>query len=447
MTSTTTFDAFEASERKPDILARAMLVVLALGLLVAGWAVARMPQSLPAAPTPAHLTAAPTPPPPVEPLVLKPVAPTDAVAINAAVPFSTAANPAARPYFLSPASPDYARAVDCLAATGLYEAGSHDPDGQRAVMQVVLNRARHPAYPSTICGVVFQGHERSTGCQFTFTCDGAMRRVPGADAWNRSREIARGMLAGRVYDAVGYATHYHTNWVVPYWSASLDKITAVGTHLFFRWTGWWGTPKAFRTGVGHGEPAFAKLAGLSESHRGGLDPAALAEATMLNGVTIDPANPALLASMNRDVIGNGGDEFIIALGRRLSPEKFTGLAMAACGARAQCKVMGWTERSEMPNSFPVDPILLPAMSFSYLRNRSTGFEKALWNCEEFKRPDAGQCMRNRTPTATASTAPRKTLRMTATTPSSAESDKEAEAAFLAPKRTMVQPQAMAPAQD
>src|SRR5690606_1246753 len=117
---------------------------------------------------------------------------------------------------------------------------------------------------------------------------------------------------------------------------------------------------------------------------------------LAGGAIVDAANPALLAVMNRDII-NSGDNFIIALGRKLSPDQFTGLALAACGGRAYCKVMGWVERSEMPTGLPVDPVLLPAMSYSYLRNRAAGFEKALWNCDQFKRPSAAQCMRRTTP--------------------------------------------------
>jgi hypothetical protein len=136
-------------------------------------------------------------------------------------------------------------------------------DGQRAVAQVVLNRLRHPAYPNSVCGVVFQGSERSTGCQFTFTCDGALARTPHPVLWQRARKIAEAALAGFVYKPVGWATHYHTNWVVPYWSSSLVKAAIVGTHIFYRWTGGWGTGPAFRTGYAGAEPAISKMKHLS----------------------------------------------------------------------------------------------------------------------------------------------------------------------------------------
>ena len=182
--------------------------------------------------------------PPVEPVEFQSVDPNDARAFNATVPFSTLPNPAARPFRFSGSTDARLRAIDCLAAAELYEAGD-DSEGERAVAQVVLNRVRHPAFPKSVCGVVFQGSERSTGCQFTFSCDGALQRwSPSEAAWDRARDVARMALNGAVYKPVGHATHYHTDWVVPYWSSSLEKITEVGTHLFFRWAGWWGTPPA-----------------------------------------------------------------------------------------------------------------------------------------------------------------------------------------------------------
>ncbi|MBN8829041.1 MAG: cell wall hydrolase [Sphingomonadales bacterium] len=205
--------------------------------------------------------------PKVEPLTLDASKPDEARKLNAAIPFSTDPNPAARAFKFSGDEAALERARDCLAAAMIYEAGD-DPRGERAVGQVVLNRLRHPAFPKTVCGVVFQGQERVTGCQFTFTCDGAMARIPSAGAWERARDLAGKMLAGDVYKPVGHATHYHTDWVMPYWSASLDKVTAVDTHLFFRWKGWWGTPPAFaRTLSIAAEPTIAKLSLLSPAHK------------------------------------------------------------------------------------------------------------------------------------------------------------------------------------
>ncbi|MBX9615175.1 MAG: cell wall hydrolase [Caulobacteraceae bacterium] len=183
---------------------------------------------------------------------------------NAALPFSTAPIRPAAPLIAPTTDIEaYSRALDCLTTAIYYEAASETPQGQAAVAQVVLNRARHPAYPRTVCGVVFQGSERTTGCQFSFTCDGAMARVPSPAGWARARGVASAALNGTVVAAVGTATHYHTDWVAPYWAPRLSKIVQIGTHIFYRWNGAWGLPSAF-TGVYSGaEPIIPKMASLA----------------------------------------------------------------------------------------------------------------------------------------------------------------------------------------
>ena len=146
------------------------------------------------------------------------------------------------------------QALDCLASAVYYEAGSQDDDGERAVAQVVLNRVRHPAFPASVCGVVYQGSTRATGCQFTFTCDGSLYRQPDADGWRRATRIAEAALGGSVYAPVGWATHYHADYVVPYWASTLAKNAVVGAHIFYRWAGGWGQPAAFTKAYAGREP-------------------------------------------------------------------------------------------------------------------------------------------------------------------------------------------------
>ena len=333
---------------------------------------------------------APTELPQVEPVELQDLTPQDARAYNATVPFVRGPNPAARPFRFSgdPAARD--RATDCLAAAAWYEAGD-DATGQKAVVQVVLNRLRHPAFPKTVCGVVFQGQERSTGCQFTFTCDGALARTPSEPAWDRARKVAAAALSGAVFRKVGYATHYHTDWVVPYWSASLDKIAEVHTHLFFRWTGWWGTPPAFRRTVSAAEPVIPQLAAVSPVHRlaGALEEAETAVAAAIPYVGTVP-----------EPLAEAPDTYHVAL-TGIAPETFRSLADTACGPRERCKFLGWTDRRQLPAGLAVTPPQMAAMSFSYLRDKALGFERALWNCQQYPRPDARQCMkRQAVPTTT-----------------------------------------------
>lgn len=198
---------------------------------------------------------APAPPP----MLIRNVAPADALAANQKIPVSAGPNPAAKPFTFSGDSATRARATECLASAIYYEAGRESLDGQRAVAQVVLNRVRHPAFPSTVCGVVYQGSTRATGAQFTFTNDGSLYRRPDAGGWARARQIAEAALNGAVFSPVGWATHYHANYVLPYWASTLAKNAVVGAHLFYRWAGGWGKSPAFTQRYASQEPRSAAL--------------------------------------------------------------------------------------------------------------------------------------------------------------------------------------------
>jgi len=154
----------------------------------------------------------------------------------------------AAPAFLARAQTpdDAARAIDCLTAAVYYEARSESDEGERAVAQVVLNRVRDPAFPSSICGVVYQGSTRSTGCQFSFTCDGSMNHPIQPTAWARARAVATGALAGLVYAPVGSATFYHADYVSPWWATSMKQVASIGAHIFYRWRGAMENALAFR---------------------------------------------------------------------------------------------------------------------------------------------------------------------------------------------------------
>lgn len=163
-------------------------------------------------------------------------------------------HPAAPFSMRSATATDRARALQCLTAAIYYEAANEPDAGQRAVAQVILNRVRHPAFPATVCGVVYQGSERTSGCQFSYACDGSMARVPSRAGWARAIRVAGDMLSGQVQASVGTATHYHTYAVTPSWNRSLVMTAAIGAHFFHRWQGYWGTPGAFRQVYAGGEP-------------------------------------------------------------------------------------------------------------------------------------------------------------------------------------------------
>lgn len=201
---------------------------------------------------------------------------------------------------------DHVRAQQCMTQAIYYEAASESDSGQRAVAQVVLNRVAHPAYPRSVCGVVYQGSERTTGCQFTFTCDGSLARRPSQGAWNRASRIAREALAGVVYARVGTATHYHTLAVNPYWASSLETVGVVGAHIFYRWPGSAGRPSAFSAGYAGSEPAPGRAQAITPPAPDPVTPDALASydipATPEAAVIADPLSPPSEAPQEADQI-------------------------------------------------------------------------------------------------------------------------------------------------
>jgi hypothetical protein len=335
----------------------------------------------------------------VRPEAVEPLSQVEARKVNSDRPFSALPNPAALPFHFVGTDLDRERAISCLAAAQIYEAGD-DPEGERAVAQVVLNRVRHPAFPPSVCGVVFQGAERSTGCQFTFTCDGAMRRVPSSGAWDKARAIAAEMLAGRVFPAVGLATHYHTDWVVPYWSSSLDKVAAVDTHLFFRWPGGWGRPSSFRRTPSSTEPAIAQLSRLSSAHKGGtqgLDPINVAGLRSEDAVSLPPLNvadvPLPLSSNQIRTIARmaQSNTFIVQFAETTDPLKYDQIAREFCHDQQQCVVMAW-RADDAPTGFPLKSGAISSMIFNYIQDEERGAHQSFWNCTKLNLTVKGRCI-------------------------------------------------------
>ena len=123
--------------------------------------------------------------------------------------------------------------LTCLAQAVYFEARSESKAGQEAVAQVVMNRTRLPQYAPTVCGVVYQGADRATGCQFTFVCDGALGPATDAYAWDKALAVARRALDGFVYRPMRSATHYHAAWIRPWWAADYGRIGRVDGQIFY----------------------------------------------------------------------------------------------------------------------------------------------------------------------------------------------------------------------
>lgn len=129
----------------------------------------------------------------------------------------------------------------CLAEAVYFEARGESVKGQAAVAQVVLNRVRNPAYPNTICGVVYQNTNWINHCQFSFACDGRKHKVTEMSHWKVAQQIARAVSAGQIwFPEVGSATHYHATYVRPNWAHTMIKVDKIGLHIFYRtrYGGW-----------------------------------------------------------------------------------------------------------------------------------------------------------------------------------------------------------------
>lgn len=218
-----------------------------------------------------------------------------AQAQNDELRFAHSAIAAAAPFHaLTLAGEDRRRALHCLAQAVYYEAAAEPDSGQRAVAQVVLNRVRHPAFAKTVCGVVYQRFSAAV-CQFSFVCDGSLARRPVPALWNRAQRVAAGALERQVEKSVGTATHYHADYVFPRWAPHLAKLAKIGAHIFYRWPGTWGLPRAFTGRYAGGEyvPAFdaSHMASIAEPDIDYPPVAALPERRAANDVggRMDPA--------------------------------------------------------------------------------------------------------------------------------------------------------------
>ena len=309
--------------------------------------------------------------------------PADARARNAAAPFWAGVLPAAAPFRAPASDTDQSRATECLALAALAEAGGDDA-GQRAVIQVILNRVRHPAFARTVCGVVFEGSQRATGCQFSFTCDGSLARRYGEAAWAAARRRAQAALGGTVFAPVGGATHYHTDWVHPWWSPKLVKLAQIDTHLFFRWPGYWGSAEAARMTYRGGEPdPFGVLAPAVAA----VSPPLAVSPAALEGAKLLPKGTRAVVAM-RDATGRAN---FLLLDPGAGTAGVLDQARKLCGTSATCRVMGWTDRAAIPAALPLPADARAQLQFSYSRDPA-GSEIVLYGCDTFKGLARDKCI-------------------------------------------------------
>jgi spore germination cell wall hydrolase CwlJ-like protein len=129
--------------------------------------------------------------------------------------------------------------TQCLADAMYYEARGEGVVGEKAVAEVVYNRVHSRLFPRTICGVVYEGAHLSTGCQFSFTCDGEMHSAKSHEDWIRARVLAAAIVSGviKLGDETDGAIAYHATYVDPDWGSNLVRTVRIGNHVFYRLVG------------------------------------------------------------------------------------------------------------------------------------------------------------------------------------------------------------------
>jgi spore germination cell wall hydrolase CwlJ-like protein len=130
----------------------------------------------------------------------------------------------------------------CLAQAIYFEARGEPAVGQMAVGLVIMNRARTPHYPHTICGVVNQNANLFNRCQFSYRCDGKVDMITEWEPWQQI--LRRSDLLMACNDectdpemptgTLALSTHYHDISVSPSWSRKLRRTGQIGRHIFYQ---------------------------------------------------------------------------------------------------------------------------------------------------------------------------------------------------------------------
>lgn len=125
------------------------------------------------------------------------------------------------------------------------------------------------------------------------------------------------------------------------------------------------------------------------------------------------SDEAAVAALSPEVLPmplpNDAETFLVTIDPHLSSDAYPIFATKVCGERQRCKLMAWTDKARTPGAMPLDAGQIDAMAFSYMRDRTYHYDKALWNCATFKRADPGECMKTQVllPKDTRAAAPAK----------------------------------------
>lgn len=120
------------------------------------------------------------------------------------------------------------RQVQCLVLNSYHEARNQGVKGMQAVTWVVLNRTKHPSYPSTPCAVIYAPF------QFEWTRSGTKVQVKEKDAYMQAERVVEGVLSGKLKDNTNSSTHFHSTRIKPVWANRLSYTTTIGSHCFYK---------------------------------------------------------------------------------------------------------------------------------------------------------------------------------------------------------------------
>ena len=136
------------------------------------------------------------------------------------------------------------KSLECLAMNIYFETKASSLADAMAVSDVVMNRVYSRHFPNNICDVIYQAVKHQDGtpkrnqCQFSWYCDGKSDEPKNKTAWEKSRKYASDFYIYSKYIGITEgATHYHATYVKPYWAPTLDRITRIGSHIFYRLKG------------------------------------------------------------------------------------------------------------------------------------------------------------------------------------------------------------------
>ena len=117
--------------------------------------------------------------------------------------------------------------IECLVLNSYMEARGQGVKGMQAVTWVVLNRTKHPSYPSTPCAVITQPK------QFSWVSN-KPPQIKEKDAYTQAERVVEGVLSGKLKDNTNSSTHFHSARIKPVWASRLSYTTTIGSHCFYK---------------------------------------------------------------------------------------------------------------------------------------------------------------------------------------------------------------------